>query len=115
MNHRIGPEASGQAHQRPRAHLPVELASVALINANTAAAGGAVSVSWWYEKVAAGEAPQPAFRSPRCTRWRLADVTEFWRNFAKTCGRGNEVVEQARKASKAAKAKRAAGTDHLGD
>lgn len=110
MTNRMGPQASGQAHPSPVAHnLPADLAAVALIDAKTCAAPGAMSVSWWHEKVASGEAPQPAIRAPRCTRWRIKDVAEFWRTFAE---QGNttaaaKLKAQAVKASAAAKAKRA--------
>lgn len=39
--------------------LPPDLAAVALIDAKTSATAGGMSVSWWLEKVAAFEAPQP--------------------------------------------------------
>ena len=86
------------------------LSAVALIDAPACAACGQMSVSWWHEKVASGEAPQPAIRSPRCTRWRLADVAAFWRRFGEQRGREAEVLAQARKASGAARAKRMAGS-----
>ena len=62
--------------------LPADLLCVALIDANTCAAAGGMSVSWWHEAVRAGKAPAAAIRKPRCTRWRLADVQAFWRAFA---------------------------------
>lgn len=105
----MGPQLPGRAHPNRLGDLPEQLASVALIDAKTAAAGGSVSVSWWYEKVATGEAPLPAIRSPRCTRWRLAEVADFWRRFAERSDRGAEVLAQARRASAAAKAKRTVG------
>ena len=54
---------------------------VALINASTAAAVGGMGLTWWYDQVRAGVAPQPVIRGPRCTRWQAADVREFWRQF----------------------------------
>ena len=41
-----------------------------------------MKTGWWYGKVREGEAPQPVIRAPRCTRWRLSDVRQFWRKFA---------------------------------
>lgn len=58
--------------------LPADLAAVALIDAPTCAAAGAMSVSWWHDEVRAGRAPAPVIRKPRCTRWRMADVRAFW-------------------------------------
>lgn len=69
-------------HKSSAQALPADLASVALIDAPTAASAGSMSVSWWHAEVAAGRAPAPAFRAPRCTRWRLADVAAFWRTFS---------------------------------
>jgi len=64
------------------APMAADLADVALIAAPEAAAVGRMKPSWWHEKVRAGIAPQPVIRAPRCTRWRLSDVREFWRKFA---------------------------------
>ena len=88
------------------------LAGVALIDAPTCAAAGGMSVSWWHEEVRTGRAPAPAVRQPRCTRWRLADVLAFWQSFA-TKGEadtqaGAQVTAKAKKASAAARVKRAA-------
>ena len=62
--------------------LPPVLAEVALIDAESCAAPGQVSVSWWLARVAAKEAPQPVVQRPRCTRWKAIDVADFWRRFA---------------------------------
>lgn len=126
---RIGPQTSGKAHRTPAPKLSAvasasgatpasrakpsislagELADVALIDAKTAAAVGASSVSWWHEQVAAGIAPLPAIREPRMTRWRLKDVAEFWRERAASAVHDNRVVEAARKGSAAAALKRQA-------
>ena len=59
--------------------LPADLAGVALIDAATCAAVGAMSLSWWHEEVRAGRAPFPVIRKPRCTRWRMTDVSAYWR------------------------------------
>lgn len=111
MNTHLGPQSSGKAHQNPVVHSALAtLVDVALIDAKTASAAGAMSVSWWHEKVATGVAPQPAFRGPRCTRWRLSDVTKFWREYAdRTASPGaDRVMAQAKRASAAATAQRAA-------
>jgi hypothetical protein len=63
-------------------NIPPALADVALIDATTCAAAGAMSVSWWHEEVRAQRAPQPAVRRSRCTRWRVSDVANFWQKFA---------------------------------
>lgn len=90
--------------------LPADLAAVALIDARTSAAPGDMSVSWWHAEVAAGRAPKPAVRLPRCTRWRLADVRSFWIAFAEKAAADTEaagrVTARAKKASATAKALR---------
>ena len=65
-----------RARTEPR--LPLGLVEVALIDAPMCAAAGAMSVSWWYEEVRSGRAPPPVVRKPRCTRWRLLDVRNYW-------------------------------------
>lgn len=62
--------------------LPSALQDVLLINARTCAAIGNMGISWWLARVAAGEAPKPAIQQPRMTRWRLADVREYWAKLA---------------------------------
>lgn len=93
--------------------MPADLAAVALIDAPTCAAAGAMSVSWWHEEVRAGRAPAPAIRKPRCTRWRLADVRAFWSKSAEQAAADAKaaagVTTRATKASAAAQAKRKAG------
>lgn len=83
-----------------------------LIAADACAAGGSVSVSYWNDAVREGRAPSPVVRMPRCTRWRLGDVREFWRDFAKRATADAtvqaQVIAKATKASAAARAKRAA-------
>jgi predicted DNA-binding transcriptional regulator AlpA len=92
--------------------LPADLAAVALIDAPTCAAAGAMSVSWWHSEVQAGRAPAPVIRKPRCTRWRLADVRAFWAKSAEQAGADTKaaagVKARATKASAAARAKRTA-------
>ena len=93
--------------------IPPALAGVALIDAPTCAAAGGMSVSWWHEEVRAGRAPAPKVRQPRCTRWRLADVLAYWQAFAERGARDTQAAEavtaKAKKASTAARIKRAAG------
>ncbi len=83
------------------------LAEVALIDAASSAGVGSMSVSWWHEEVRAGRAPQPVIRKPRCTRWRVSDVRDFW---ASLVGNGLDgagtLMAVTKKASAAAKAKR---------
>jgi hypothetical protein len=88
--------------------VPAALADAALIDGPTCAATGAVSLSWWHEEVRAGRAPQPAIRRPRCTRWRLADVARFWREFTERTADDGSVTQRAAKASAKAKIKRQA-------
>lgn len=119
MTNCIGPTHTGQAHpteapQVRAAHnldtLPAALLEVALVDGPTAAATGDVSLSTWHEVVRTGDAPPPVIRSPRCTRWRLVDVAEYWRQRAERgdVQAAHRVTQQAAKASAAAKAKRTA-------
>ncbi|MFM2405180.1 MAG: hypothetical protein RL223_3060 [Pseudomonadota bacterium] len=111
MKHQ-GPASAGKAHPHsPAKVLPEALAAVALVDAKTAAAAGCMSVSWWHERVSAGEAPQPVMRSHRCTRWAATAVADFWRDFAGArhdAAAGAAVLRRATVASAAGKAKRAA-------
>lgn len=92
--------------------LPADLSAVALIDAPTCAAAGAMSVSWWHEEVRTGRAPAPVIRKPRCTRWLLADVRTFWARSAEQAATGAEVAAgvkaRATKASAAARMTRSA-------
>lgn len=102
---------TAKTDHQPSAHaLPADLASVALIDAPKCAAAGDMSVSWWHAEVAAGRAPQPVIRRPRCTRWRAADVAAYWRAFAAGAqadtSAADAVKVRATKASAAARAKR---------
>lgn len=96
----------------PPRNLPADLADVALIDAPTCAAAGAMSVSWWHDEVRAGRAPAPVIRKPRCTRWKMADVRAFWRKSAEQAATDTQTAAglkaRAVKASAAAQAKRAA-------
>lgn len=97
------------APRRSPAGLPAELAAVALIDAPRCAQAACISVSTWHELVRRGDAPAPAMRAPRCTRWRLADVADWLRARA---ARGSDpqaeaaVMRAARAGTRAAQAKR---------
>ena len=86
--------------------LPTPLAEVALVDAKTAAAAGGVGESWWLDRVRTGAAPQPAVRLPRFSRWRLADVVEFWRALPEQAAASDLTVQIAARASAAALLKR---------
>jgi predicted DNA-binding transcriptional regulator AlpA len=91
------------------AAIPDEARAVALVSKRVCCAMGDVGQSWWDERVASGEAPQPVIQAPRFTRWRLADVIAFWRDLAE---RGDpegaeKLTRHARKASALAQAARA--------
>lgn len=75
-----------------------------------------MSVSWWHAEVLAGRAPQPVMRGVRCTRWRVADVREFWRQrvAAPVPAEAAPVTAQAKRASDAAQAKRRAHLAQVG-
>lgn len=88
--------------------VPAALADVALIDGPTCAAAGGMSLSSWLDLVRQKQAPQPAIRQPRCTRWRLADVRQFLIERAARGTDGSEaLIANAKKASAAARAKRA--------
>ena len=116
MTAQIGPQTSGQAHPNTRTTIrseaPQALADVALIDAPTAAAAACMSLSQWHELVAEGKAPAPAFRRPRCTRWRLADVRAWLVEYAAQgdTAQGQDAARTARAtaaaASQAARSKR---------
>lgn len=118
MTHSKGPHTPAQARrtEAPQVHVahnldrvPVALHDVALIDGPTAAATGFVSISTWHELVRAGGAPQPVIRAPRCSRWRLEDVRDYWRRRAEqgTPQAAERLMQQSTKASRASKAKRA--------
>jgi hypothetical protein len=92
--------------------LPADLADVALIAADTCAAAGEVSVSWWHEEVRTDRAPKPVIQQPRFTRWRLVDVRRFWveraAQLAANTEAGARMAAQAKAASVKAQATRKA-------
>jgi hypothetical protein len=100
----MGPTVTAKTDPKPTVRpLPADVADVALIAADTCAAIGDVSVSWWHEEVRTDRAPKPVIQQPRFTRWRLADVRRFWaeratRSAADT-GAGERMSARAKKAS----------------
>ena len=99
----MGPIVTAKTDPKPAARpLPADVADVALAAANTCAAIGEMSVSWWHEEVRTGRAPKPVIQQPRCTRWRLADVRRFWVERAAQAAGDTEARERM-----AAKAKKA--------
>ena len=102
------PGSESRGKRPTQASLPAALAEVALVDAKTCAATGGMSVSQWHNLVREGAAPKPLIRTPRFTRWGLADVRQFFVTLAQTGDeeRGGEVIERARRASAAAKVKR---------
>ena len=94
---------TAKTNPKPAARLlPADLADVALIAADTCAAIGDESVSWWHEEVRTGRAPKPVIQQPRFTRWRLADVRRFWAERAVQAATDTEAGERM-----AARAKKA--------
>lgn len=91
-----GPQVTAKT-ELPR--VPDALADAALIDGPTCAAVGRASVSWWHEEVRTGRAPQPAVRQARFTRWRLAEVRDFWIAFAERAAADPQVTQRAKQAS----------------
>ena len=87
------------------AGVPDALADVALVDAPACAAAAGMGLTQWHELVRRGEAPAPAIRRPRFTRWRLAEVRAW---LAAVSGDDPAVVAKARHASHAARARREA-------
>ena len=67
----MGPTVTAKTDLPP---VPPALADVAMIDGPSIAAAAAISLSSLHELVRNGNAPQPAIRQSRCTRWRMADV-----------------------------------------
>lgn len=83
--------------------LPADVADVALIAADTCAAIGAMSISWWHDQVRSGRAPKPVIQQPRCTRWKWVDVCRYWTERASEAaadtGAGARAANKAKQAS----------------
>ena len=95
--------------------IPLALQDVALIDGATCAAAAGISISLFHELVRDKDAPQPAIRQVRCTRWRLADIRTWLieraeRGAADVTG-AQRIRAHAAKASAAAAAKRGAATE----
>lgn len=86
--------------------VPAALVDVSMIDAPQCAAAAGISLSQWHELVRTGTAPAPAFREPRCTRWRLADVRAWLIQRASGNTYPGRTVALAQRASSVAKAKR---------
>ena len=101
--HYMGRQMTAKTYPKP-ADYPrhSDLADVALITADTCAATGAVSMSYWYEEVRAGRAPKPVIQQPRFTRWSLVAVRRFWQERADQSAGDTEAGERM-----SAKAKKA--------
>jgi predicted DNA-binding transcriptional regulator AlpA len=72
--------------------IPESLADVALIDGPTAAAAAGMSITKFHDLVRAGEAPPPAIRRPRFTRWQTAAVRQWLASMAVApgaCGRAS--------------------------
>ena len=103
------PDPNDTPRPASRPAVPDALADVALIDGPTAAAAAGLSVSSWLERVASGEAPPPAIRAPRFTRWRMSDVRRYLIELPQrqSAEKAAAVVALARKGSRAAAEKRA--------
>jgi hypothetical protein len=107
----LGATAPIKAKPKVSSAPPAAFGDDALVDAKTCAAGGNASLSWWFEKVASGEAPPPEIQLPRFTRWNLGKVRQFWREFpskAATKKTADEVAARAKVAAAASLAKRKA-------
>jgi len=104
-------DAPACAAKMRAAVIPAALQDVALVDAPACAAAAGCGLTYWFELVRRGEAPQPAIRRPRYTRWRLADIREW---LAAVSGDDPTVVARARYASHAAQAKRSGRRQRLG-
>lgn len=88
--------------------VPPALADVAYIDGAACAASASMSISQWLALVKDGQAPQPAIRKPRFTRWRMSDVREWLIRLSTQSDFEADsavVFEKATRASEAAKAK----------
>ena len=90
--------------------LPANLADVAFLDIRDVCAAVRMSASWVHEAARTGIFPAPVVRQSRCTRWRSGDVRAWLigRAASPDSQAGAIVDARAKKASAAAKAKRAA-------
>lgn len=54
----------------------------ALVGIDAVVAVGPYAKTKFYSEMAAGRAPQPALREPRCTRWRWSDIRDWLERLA---------------------------------
>lgn len=89
-----------------KSSFPAGLDDVALIDGKSCSAAACISLSQWHSLVATGDAPKPAIRQPRYTRWLLTDVRTWLVQRVQKARMdhvtGAAVVAKARKASKLA-------------
>lgn len=96
-----GPHMTANKPSRPV--VPQGLEDVALIDGPTCAAAAGCGLTRWHDLVRRGEAPQPAIRRHRFTRWRMVDL----RSWLQTVNDDDQsVVAKARHASRAAQTRR---------
>ena len=90
--------------------IPSELADVAYIDGASCAAAGAMSISQWHSHVKNGEAPQPAIRKTRFTRWKISEVRAWLIRLSdasvEDATASVKVIERAKSASLKAKESR---------
>ncbi|MGE0674185.1 MAG: helix-turn-helix transcriptional regulator [Methylibium sp.] len=109
----LHPVRTRSGTKRPIVHppLPETNTDVALINLTDFVALTRMSRSWILQEVAAGRAPLPVIRRPRCTRWKLSDARLFAVALAEQgtadLGGAKALMVKAAKASAAAKVARA--------
>lgn len=56
----------------------------ALVGIDAVVAIGPYAKTKFYCEMAAGRAPRPALKAPRCTRWRLGDLRAWLRELTTT-------------------------------
>lgn len=91
-------------------HSPADLTDVAFLDIRDLCAAVRMSASWVHDEVRAGRLPQPLRFGPRCSRWRAVDVRQYLIDRAAQPQDevSRQVTSRAKKASDAARAKRAA-------
>lgn len=89
--------------------LPADLADVALLDISDVCAAVRMSASWVHDEVRARRFPQPLRYGPRCTRWTAASIRQYLiERAAQPQAEATDLVTaRAKKASDAARAKRA--------
>ncbi len=99
-------------HKPAARPLPAELADVAFLDIGDVCAAVRMSASWVHDEVRERRFPQPMRFGARCTRWRSADIRTWLVERAAMAAADNRATElvtaRAKKASAAARVKRAA-------